>query len=84
MQVALEPRESSEYTGCSTRFDEVFRVCVDIAQPPHIEAGSIVLVMSTTSMSIPLIACTFVHMCVYMCVYDPMEGHTVLAAIHHF
>ena len=22
-------------------------------------------------------------MCVYMCVYDPMEGHTVLAAIHH-
>ena len=22
-------------------------------------------------------------MCVYMCVYDPMEGHTVLATIHH-
>ena len=22
-------------------------------------------------------------MCAYMCVYDPMEGHTVLATIHH-
>ena len=26
---------SSECTACSTRFDKVFRVCANIAQPPH-------------------------------------------------
>ena len=51
-------------------------------QPPHIEAGSVVLAMSTTSI-VRTSDCLYVCMCVYMCVYDPMEGHTVLAAIHH-
>ena len=36
---------SSEYTACSTRFDKVFRVCVNIAHQPH--RGR--CVMSTTS-----------------------------------
>ena len=36
---------SSECMACSTRFGKVFRVCVDITQPPH--SGR--CVMSTTS-----------------------------------
>ena len=39
---------SSAYTACSTRFNEVFRVCVDITQPPH-KGRCVVLAMSTTS-----------------------------------
>ena len=73
---------SSEYMACSTRFDEVLRVC---AKSHPIEPGSIVLAMSTTSI-VRTSDCLYIicsHLCLHVCVYDIMEGHTVLAAIHH-
>ena len=39
-------RKYSAYNACSTRFDEVFRVCADIAHPPHRGSSC---VLSTTS-----------------------------------
>ena len=48
---------SREYTACSTRFDKVFRVCVDIAHPPH--RGR--CVMSTTSIVHTSVSCVNSH-----------------------
>ena len=64
---------SSEYMACSTRFDEVFRVCVN-SHP--IEAGSVVLAMSTTSI-VCISDCLYIiclHVRLHVCVYDSMEG----------
>ena len=47
---------SSEYTACSTRFDKVFRVCVNIAQPPYRGRR----VMSTTSI-VHTSDCLYMH-----------------------
>ena len=46
----------SEYTACSTRFDEVFRVCANITHPPH--RGR--CVMSTTSI-VHTSDCLYMH-----------------------
>ena len=58
---------SSEYMACSTRFDEVLRVC---ANSHPIEPGSIVLAMSTTSI-VRTSDCLYIicpHVCLHVCV----------------
>ena len=82
-RVHLNATIPSQYTACSTRF-EVFGLCANIAQPQHKGRVYSSCHVKPLQLSVPLIACTlYVHMCVYMCVFEPMEDHTVLATIHH-
>ena len=62
---------SSEYTACSTRFDEVFRVRADIAHPPHRDR----CVMSTTSI-VHTSDCFFMHNILYMQERTKREKYT--------
>ena len=66
--------ESSAYTACncSTRFDEVFRVCADITQPPH--RGRCVL--STTSI-VHTSDCLYMHI-LYMQERTKREEYTII------